>query len=85
MSLMMKNVCVCGGCGRTIETEFVYCPWCGNARMQKDNQESLDAVFQELEQKQAENRAKRLAKLEEELNALEQDLSVIALSVEMSK
>lgn len=81
----MKNICVCGGCGRTIETEFIYCPWCGQSKMQNNDKAALESVFKSLELKQAEERARRLAELEKELDALEQDLSILALSAEMAK
>ena len=80
----MKSVCVCGGCGRTIDNEFLYCPWCGQEKMH-NKQDALDAVFKQLEEKQAEDRARRLRKLEKELDELEQDLSILALSAEMAK
>lgn len=81
----MKNICVCGGCGRTIETEFIYCPWCGQSKMQNNDKTALESVFKSLELKQAEERARRLAELEKELDELEQDLSILALSAEMAK
>ena len=81
----MKNICVCGGCGRTIETEFIYCPWCGQTKMQNNDKAALESVFKSLELKQAEERARRLAELEKELDELEQDLSILALSAEMAK
>ena len=81
----MKNICVCGGCGRTIETEFIYCPWCGQSKMQNNDKAALESVFKSLELKQAEERIRRLAELEKELDELEQDLSILALSAEMAK
>ncbi len=82
----MKSVCVCKECGRTIEREFIYCPWCGMSRIgATDNQEVLDSVFSRLEEKQADDREKRLRKLESQLNELEKDLSVLVLSAEMHK
>lgn len=81
----MKNICVCGGCGRTIETEFIYCPWCGQSKMQNNDKAALESVFKSLELKQAEERTRRLAELEKELDELEQDLSILALSAEMAK
>ena len=81
----MKNICVCGGCGRTIETEFIYCPWCGQSKMQNNDKAALESVFKSLELKQAEERIRRLAELEKELDDLEQDLSILALSAEMAK
>ena len=35
--LLMDFVCVCNHCGKTIEREFLYCPWCG-----KENAEVAD-------------------------------------------
>lgn len=82
----MKSVCVCKECGRTIEKEFIYCPWCGMSRIGvADNQEVLDSVFLKLEEKQADDRQKRLRKLETQLDELERDLDVLVLSAEMHK
>jgi len=82
----MKAVCVCKECGRTIEKEFIYCPWCGISRIGvTDNQEVLDSVFTQLEEKQADDRNKRLRKLETQLEELEKDLDVLVLSAEMHK
>lgn len=82
----MKAVCVCKECGRTIEKEFIYCPWCGTSRIGvTDNQEVLDSVFTQLEEKQADDRNRRLRKLETQLEELEKDLDVLVLSAEMHK
>ena len=82
----MKSVCVCKECGRTIEREFIYCPWCGMSRIGvADNQEVLDSVFFRLEEKQADDREKRLRRLESQLDELEKDLNVLVLSAEMHK
>lgn len=81
----MNSVCVCGGCGRTIDSEFIYCPWCGQSKLKNDDKAAFDLVFKNLEKKQAENRERRLASLEKKLDDLEQDLSILALSAEMAK
>ncbi len=80
----MTKVCVCGGCGRTIDNEYLYCPWCGQEKMH-DRKDAMEAVFRNLEQKQAEGRARQIEKLEQELDALEQDLSILVLSAEMAR
>ncbi len=80
----MTKVCVCGGCGRTIDNEYLYCPWCGQEKMH-DRKDALEAVFRNLEQKQAEGRARQIERLEQELDALEQDLSILVLSAEMAR
>lgn len=81
----MKSVCVCRSCGRTIESEFIYCPWCGQSRLQEDDKNVLENVFQQLEAKQADDRERRLRRLESELETLEKDLNVLVLSAEMHK
>ena len=80
----MKADCVCGCCGRTIDKEFLYCPWCGQEKMH-DKKDSFEAIFKNLEEKQAEDRARRVVALEQKLDALDRDLSILALSVEMAK
>lgn len=81
----MKNICVCHGCGRTIDNEFIFCPWCGTKKSKIDEKEYLKAVFKNLEEKQAENRRLKLQKMEEQLSELENEFSMLALSAEMAK
>ncbi len=81
----MEKVCVCSGCGRTIESDFIYCPWCGNSRLKKNDEDVLEAMFKNLEMKQNQFRLNRIEKMEKELNDLENDLSILALSAEMAK
>ncbi len=81
----MKSVCVCNSCGRTIDKEFIYCPWCGVSKLKADDKESLDLVFAQLEEKQAMDREKRVHALEKTLDDLERDLDILVLSVEMAK
>jgi hypothetical protein len=81
----MKPVFVCSSCGRTIDSDFIYCPWCGQSRLEDDDKASLDAVFRQLEEQQQDDRQKRLLRMENRLDELEKDLSVLALSAEMHK
>ena len=82
----MTAVCVCGGCGRTIEKDYVFCPWCGRSRVtDEDCEEAIESAFECIEEKQYEKYFARLEKMEEKLNDLEKDLSVLALSSEMHK
>ena len=81
----MKPVCVCSSCGRTIDSDFIYCPWCGQSRLEDDDKASLDAVFRQLEEQQQDDRQKRLLRMENRLDELEKDLNVLALSAEMHK
>ncbi len=81
----MSTVCVCGGCGRTSDNDVIYCPGWGQAKMRSDEKSVIDAVFKNLERKQAEDRVRRLASLGKKLDDLEQDLNILALSAEMAK
>ena len=46
----MFPVSVCKGCGRTIESKFVYCPWCGQSKVSYENQDSMEILFDKLEE-----------------------------------
>ena len=82
----MTAVCVCGGCGRTIEKDYAFCPWCGRSRAtDEDCEEAIDSAFECIEEKQFEKYFQRLEKMEEKLNVLETDLNALALSAEMHK
>ena len=80
----MYDICVCKGCGRTLEKKFVYCPWCGCSRV-TDNEESLDVLLNHYEENRREQRRRQLYEMERELDDLEEELSVLVLSAEMHK
>ena len=42
----MKS-CVCTGCGRTIEKEFAFCPWCGVENKEIEKHDYMDVILQE--------------------------------------
>ncbi len=82
----MTAVCVCGGCGRTIEKDYVFCPWCGRSRVtDEDCEEAIDSAFECIEEKQMEKYFERLEKMEKKVDALVTDLNALALSAEMHK
>ncbi|MBR7064630.1 MAG: hypothetical protein IKI31_05760 [Treponema sp.] len=81
----MKLVTVCRGCGRTIDNEFVYCPWCGYSRLASDDESSLEAVFNQLETIQIDSRNKKIDNMERQLIELETELNTLVLSMEMHK
>ena len=80
----MYNICVCKGCGRTLEKKFLDCPWCGTSRVAND-EESLDVLFNQYEENRKEVRRKQLYEMERELDDLEEELSVYVLSAQMHK
>ena len=80
----MYDICVCKGCGRTLEKKFVYCPYCGVSRV-SDDEESLDILMNQYEENRKDVRRRQLYKMERELEDLEEELSVLVLSAEMHK
>ena len=80
----MYNISVCKGCGRTLNKDFLYCPWCGYSRVSHD-EESLDVLFNQFEENRKDVRRKQLHEMERQLEDLEQELSVLVLSAEMHK
>ena len=78
-------MCICGGCGKLIESKFYYCPWCGYSRIEKDKEESLKLRYAQYVEKQKEKEIGQIEKIEEELDNLERELSVLVLSAEMAR
>ena len=81
----MKPVTVCRGCGRTIDNNFIYCPWCGYSRVASDDSASLEAVFNQLEQLQNDSRNRQISEMEKQLDDLVHELDTIVLSAELHK
>lgn len=73
----MQKVSICHDCGRTIDSEFAFCPWCGASMT---GEISLDAAFDEaftrIESKRESLTVSRIAKMEDDLGALDKDLSL---------
>ena len=76
---------ICGGCGKLIDSRFYYCPWCGFSRIQQDEEESLELRLKQYKEQQLENQFNHIEKMEEQLDNLEKELSVLVLSAEMHK
>jgi hypothetical protein len=79
----MQSVAVCLGCRRTINKEYLYCPWCGLEKMEGHGLDTLDSVFDRLEALQYQDRMKYIEKLEAELADLEKELDNLTLSTEL--
>lgn len=70
----MDFVCVCNHCGKTIEREFHYCPWCGKENTEPSDNSVLENVFAQLESKQADDRSSRVKKIESKIAEIERGL-----------
>ena len=72
----MDFVCICQNCSRTIEKEFLYCPWCGEKNHNTSNDEEIiEQVFSQLEKKQGEGIQKRISSMKNKLSELESELN----------
>ena len=79
----MQSVAVCLGCRRTINKEYLYCPWCGLSKTEDHGLDTLDSVFDKLEALQFQDRMKYIEKLEAKLANLEKELDNLTLSTEL--
>ncbi|MCR5606102.1 MAG: hypothetical protein K6F69_04710 [Treponema sp.] len=80
METKMEIVCICPGCNRTINKEFLYCPWCGTCRMNMEDKSAMDAVFEKMENLVSENRSKKINRLRNHLDSLKEELDTICLN-----
>lgn len=78
-------MCICDGCGKVIESKFFYCPWCGITRTKSNTDESKKLNLEKVQQEKLQLRRNHLEKLEKELDLLEEELSVLVLSAQLSR
>ena len=78
-------MCICNGCGKLIDSKFFYCPWCGVSKVKNDTVEAIELQVQQYKQKKPDDRIQQIQKMEEELNSLEKELSVLILSHAMAE
>ena len=78
-------MCICSGCGKLIDKRFFYCPWCGKSRVVQEKEESAELRYANFKEKQFQKRYNQLEKMEEQLDNLEHELSILVLSAEMHK
>ena len=76
---------VCSGCGRIIEKEFVFCPWCGSEHKDTENHDYMDMIFRRYTQTRNEIKAQKISAMKSRLENLEKDLDVLVLSAEMHR
>jgi uncharacterized Zn finger protein (UPF0148 family) len=76
---------ICGGCGKLIDNKFYYCPWCGYSRVEKESEDSSRLRYAKFKEKMMEKRYNQLERMEEQLDSLEKELSIMVLSAEMHK
>ena len=80
---MMTNVC--SGCGREIEKNFVYCPWCGIQLIKKESREYQNLFFEQVEQERRTEQEQKLQSVGKQLDELEKELDVLVLCAELAR
>ncbi|HOF85026.1 MAG TPA: hypothetical protein PLV73_00330 [Treponemataceae bacterium] len=75
---MDKNA-VCHQCGRTVDASFIYCPWCGTVSEELVSFAlHMDSVFSgSFGGVLPEEDASRIARMENTLGTLEQELTLL--------
>ncbi|MDR2898468.1 MAG: zinc ribbon domain-containing protein, partial [Spirochaetaceae bacterium] len=73
----MQPVIVCRSCGRTIDKEYIYCPWCGTALAAPDEgAEFIQTALDRLAPIQQKGCYGRIDRMETTLQQMEADLSL---------
>lgn len=80
---MMTNVC--SGCGREIEKNFVYCPWCGIQLIRKESRKYQNLFFEQVERKRRTEQEQKLQNVGKQLDELEKELDVLVLCAELAR
>ena len=80
---MMTNVC--SGCGREIEKNFVYCPWCGIQLIRKESRDYQNLFFEQVERKRRTEQEQKLQNVGKQLDELEKELDVLVLCAELAR
>ncbi len=74
----MDGTSICHACGRTMESVFSYCPWCGQATEQTLSLEhQFEEVFSRVETVRNGNNTVRMERIETALGNLERELSLM--------
>ena len=76
---------VCSGCGREIEKNFVYCPWCGIQLIKKESREYQNLFFEQVERKRRTEQEQKLQNVGKQLDELEKELDVLVLCAELAR
>ena len=76
----MDFVCVCNNCRKTIDRDFLYCPWCGTQNAEPDDSMVLNHVFSQLEERQTNDRLSRVKKIETKIAEIEKSLKELGMS-----
>lgn len=78
----MAKMCFCDSCGRSIDSSFLFCPWCGKSTIEKG---SMEILAENIEENNRRKKIEKIEDMERQLDELERELSVLVLSAEMAR
>ena len=79
----MQQVSICRFCGKTIDTQFLYCHWCGELLHESAHlAEIVNRVFNTVEEKET---GKRIEKIGQSLDILEKEITSVIHTMESKK
>lgn len=76
-------MCICEKCGKLIDEKFYFCPWCGVSQVEAKKSDNTDLRYRQREDRIKDNRYDKIEQMEEVLDELEKELSVLVLSYQM--
>lgn len=77
---------ICKDCGRTVNENYIFCPWCGKSKADRiANMSEKELLIETIKKKRYEEQTIKIMELNKKLEALERDLSILVLSAEMHK
>ena len=81
----MFAISICRKCGRTMDNAFFYCPWCGQSRSLGSDKTAREINYERVQEQQKSLQQEKIRKMQNRLDELENELSVLVLSTEMHK
>ncbi len=76
----MQQVCVCRYCGKTVDIQFLYCPWCaGVLHPHIPVEEVINRAFAGMEEKDT---GRRIEKIAQSLDILEKEITSVLQTME---
>ena len=77
---------ICKDCGRTVNENYIFCPWCGKSKADRiANMSEKELLIETIKKKRYEEQTIKIMELNKKLEDLERDLSILVLSAEMHK
>lgn len=80
---MLRNLCK--GCGRLIENNFIFCPWCGIQLMNNNSKEYIENLSTKIEFERKQEQQKKIENVGKQIDNLEKELEIIVLSTKLAE